>query len=153
MHERRAVLLEALQGMPETLRRTADAMAGRLDERPATPGFSLREHVWHLADLERDGYATRIARLLSEEMPRLPDFDGEAVARERQYHRLDFAEGLQAFADARATNVTRLRALDADQWLRPGIQDGVGEVTVADVARMMGEHDAAHRAEIEALRR
>src|SRR5688572_30494985 len=71
-------------------------------QRGTTGGFSLVEHVWHLADLEREGYAARIRRLLSEDEPVLSNFDGNRVARERLYERRNFAEGLIAFTEARA---------------------------------------------------
>ena len=112
--------------------------------------FSPVEHCWHLADLEREGFAVRIHRLLEEEEPSLPDFDGARVARERQYRSRSLAEGLAAFRSARLSNRGRLRSLRADQWSRAGTQEGVGRVTMDDLPRMMAEHDAAHRLEIDA---
>jgi hypothetical protein len=152
MHERMAVLLEALRGMPAHLERLAAELEGRSLDTPAAGGFCFLEHVWHLADLERDGYGARIERLLAESAPALPDFDGEAVARARNYRSLALPDGLRSFRAAREQNLARLRALTPEQWLRAGTQAGVGPVTLGDVARMMAEHDAAHRAEVEALR-
>jgi hypothetical protein len=112
-------------------------------------GFSPVEQCWHLADLERDGYAVRIRRLLHEVEPALPDFDGARVAQERNYKSLSLADGLQAFRRARAENLAALRALTSSQWERVGTQEGVGRVGLCDIPLMMAEHDAAHRAEID----
>jgi hypothetical protein len=72
--------------------------------------------VWHLADLEREAYAVRIRRLLTENEPQLSNFDGGRVARERLYQRRDLAEGLLAFTLARTPNHHRLREVSVDDW-------------------------------------
>ena len=86
-------LLSKLQAMPDFL----EASFGTVSPlEAATPGpngaFSPVEHCWHLADLEREGYAVRIRRLLEEDNPGLPDFDGARIARERSYTSLSVAE-------------------------------------------------------------
>lgn len=148
--ESQDALLESLTAMPDVL----DEAFARLSTTEArvagAEGFSPVEQCWHLADLERDGYTVRIRRLLSEDDPALPDFDGERVARERDYKSLSLTEGLAAFRQARAGNVARLRRLSDGEWERRGTQEGVGRIGLCDVPAMMAEHDAAHRAEIEA---
>ena len=70
-----ATLLQRLSAMPTFL----DDAFGGLSTTDAlvegTDGFSPVEQCWHLADLERDGYAVRIRRLLNETEPALPDFE------------------------------------------------------------------------------
>jgi uncharacterized damage-inducible protein DinB len=150
--EARGALLARLSEMPGELRAAA-ARLGQAREReaPEGGGFSMVEQAWHLADLEREGFGARIARLLAEDAPRLPDFDGARVARERDYRARTLDEGLAAFAAARAENLARLRALPDEAWARAGTQDGVGPVTLGDLPRLMCEHDDSHRAEIAAL--
>lgn len=114
-------------------------------------GFSLVEHVWHLADLEREAYAVRIRRLLTEDEPQLSNFDGNRVAGERLYQRRDLAEGLLAFTLARTRNLQRLREVSSDEWNRAGEQEGVGRVELSAVPRMMTEHDRLHGVEIADL--
>lgn len=84
-------------------------------------------------------------------MSREPGGDAR-LARERAYRTLRFADGLAAFTQARFHNLTVLRSLPEDAWGRAGTQEGVGRVRLADLPRMMAEHDAGHRAEIETLR-
>jgi len=112
--------------------------------------FSPVEQSWHLADLEAEGFGTRIRRLLLEGEPTLPDFDGGRIAREREYRSRSLSEGLSAFRSARDTNLALWRGLDVDQWSRAGTQEGVGRIMLCDLPRMMAEHDDSHRAEIEA---
>jgi hypothetical protein len=150
----RETLWKDLEAMPEFLAaRFASLPAGEATRPGPDGGFSPVEQCWHLADLEREGYGVRIARLLAESEPQLPDFDGAAVAEARGYRTLSLAEGLQAFRDARSANLARLRGLDKADWDRAGTQDGVGPVALCDVPAMMAAHDASHRAEVEAWER
>jgi hypothetical protein len=141
-------LLDLLERTPVLLFEAAGAFDGDRDRR-SPKGFSWREHVWHLADLEREGYAVRIERLQAENRPRLPDFKGDPIARERRYIELDVEPALVAFARARAANLLALSAVV--DWTRAGEQDEVGPITLADLPRMMREHDAGHFLEIAEL--
>jgi hypothetical protein len=146
-HER----LERLGEMPGFL----EAVAGRFrGERALEPGpgggFCFVEQAWHLADLERC-YGLRIRRILAEDRPALADFDGEREAREGRYRERSPEAGLAAFRQARAENLALLRAVSEALWGRPATQDGVGELRLEDLPRMMAEHDASHRGEIREL--
>src|ERR1700740_1926393 len=94
-------LLLTLESTPALLARAAAELSLR-DARCKPEGevFSFLENVWHLADLEREGYGARIRRVLTEEEPALSDFDGGLTARERRYNDRDLAQGLVAFAQA-----------------------------------------------------
>lgn len=147
----RAELLTNLGAMPEYL----DSRFGQLSREDATRpgpnnGFSPVEQCWHLADLEREGFARRMQRMRAEDQPALPDFDGSAVARERNYRGKSLSEALAEFRAARAESIALIQAIRAEEWDRNGVQDGVGTVHLCDIPVMMLEHDTAHRAEIEA---
>jgi hypothetical protein len=144
-------ILRALETMPAFLQRAARTLEGQAARRPSGGGFSIVEHAWHLADLEREGFGERIRRLSAEADPDLPDFDGARVARERDYRSRSLPEGLVAFAAARAANLGALRSTFAESWSRSGRQEGVGAVRLGDIPRLMREHDDSHRAEIAAL--
>ena len=145
-------LLLTLESTPALLARAAASFAkGQVRTRPCQGGFSFVENVWHLADLEREGYGRRIARLLSETDPVLENFDGERMARERAYQERDVERGIAIFALAREANLAALRSISGDQWERSGSQEGVGRVTLADLPRMMAEHDRSHGDEIADL--
>jgi len=145
-------LLLTLESTPALVARAAEELGeSRVREEPAGGGFSFIEHVWHLADIEREGYCARIRRILSEEEPSLSDFEGQRIARERVYKNRDLAEGLAAFAAARGRNARKLRSIQSSDWKRRGVQDGVGSVALEDIPRMMAQHDRAHTAEIAEL--
>jgi hypothetical protein len=147
-------LLSRLASMPALLRRSFEVLSDD-DARLSGPdgAFSPVEQVWHLADLEAEGFAIRIRRLLSEDAPHLPDFDGAAIAERRGYRSLSLAEGLRRFEEARLNNVALLRSLAPEGWMRRGTQEGVGEVSTCDMPAFMRQHDEAHLAEIEAWER
>ncbi len=147
----REELLASLNNMPEYLR---EIFAGLTPDQARTPGpdesFSPVEQVWHLADLEREGFGARIQRLLSELDPHLPDFDGTKIAAERSYRSLSLEEGILAFTEARRKNIAALPAIESTMWSRSGVQEGVGNVSLCDIPDFMLQHDSAHKAEIEA---
>jgi DinB superfamily len=119
--------------------------------RPEAGGFSFVENVWHLADLEREGYGVRIRRILAEDTPALLNFDGDRMSRERCYQDQDVARALALFARARTQNLDLLRRLAPSDWKRAGAQEGVGRVTLEDLPRMMADHDRSHSDDIAAL--
>jgi len=110
--------------------------------------FSPVEQVWHLADLEREGFGVRIERLLNEDNALLPDFDGAQAAERRKYRQKSLREGMRAFARARQDNIDALARVTTSEWARRGLQQGVGPVSLGDIPIMMLKHDAGHRAEI-----
>src|SRR5438105_7256745 len=122
-----------LSRTPAVLTRVAALVPGALVSVRSGP-FALVEHAWHMADLEVE-FGERIRRMLGEDDPFLPDFDGERVARERQYLALDLAVALAAFASAREETLRRLDGLPLQAWARRGRQQGVGAGSVAAVPR------------------
>jgi hypothetical protein len=149
--EQREALMRSLEDMPQYLEQELLALRPELTRQPAPDGtFSPVEQVWHLADLEREGFGSRIDKLLCEREPLLPDFDGAAIAAARHYRSLSLSEGLAAFRTARRSNLAKLRGLAAEAWARSGQQEGVGKVSLCDLPGFMSQHDAAHRAEITA---
>ena len=115
--------------------------------------FSVIENVCHLRDIEAEGYAARLSRIISEDRPSLPDIDGSRLAIERAYNSQNIEHALRGFAAARQRNVTLLRGLQATQFERRGILEGVGELTLHQLMLMMCEHDAGHIEDLRGLRR
>jgi hypothetical protein len=152
MHDReRDELLSRLEAMTDFLEGAFGALSDADAVRPGPNGtFSPVEQCWHLADLEREGFGARIERLLGEDEPVLPDFDGDQIARDRNYRSRALADGLRSFRKARADNVARLRSVGDAAWTRSGTQEGVGRITLRDVPALAAAHDASHRSEIEA---
>jgi len=147
-----SVLLESLESAPKILGRIArDLSKEEACRRGKSGGSSFVENIWHMADLEREGYGERIQRLKAEQHPSLPDFEGERLAAERQYQNRNLAEGVALFDRARSDNLGTLRTLSEAEWKRAGSQAKVGEVTLQDLPRMMAEHDQSHARDIRQL--
>jgi hypothetical protein len=146
----RQELWDSLNAMHQFLQQAFGSLD---DEEASTAGptgaFSPVEQVWHLADLEAEGFGARIRRLQTESNPVLPDFDGTKAARERHYRSKSLAAGLAAFRAARLTNLAALQSLTSEEWSRSGTQEGVGVVSLCDMPAFIGQHDSAHKAEID----
>lgn len=133
-------------------------LVARVDERawrskPASGAFSLLEHVCHLRDIDGDGYRVRLERMLGEECPSLPDIDGDALAKERDYQSQDLSAALGAFTAARWEIAARLAKLTPEERRRTGLMAGTKEITVEELVETMMAHDSAHLDELSELSR
>jgi hypothetical protein len=145
--------LASLAEGPKRLRAVVTAVpAQQRSRRPAAGGFSIIEHACHLRDIEADGYAVRLARIAAEEKPHLPDLDGEALARERDYQAQDALAACDAFTATRAQVIAGLAALSPAQRERLGLLDGKTPFTLDEMVVAMLAHDAAHLKQLAELR-
>ena len=149
-----------LRSAIETLRRapglvkeaTSGLPAPRHAWKPSPKEFSILENVAHLHDIEREGYLARVRRILEEEMPRLPDIDGERLAIERRYNARDLGVEVAAFAAARTETLAILERTSAGLLGRQGELENVGIVTLEKLIGMMAEHDLGHLRDIRSVR-
>jgi len=138
-------LLAFLEETHEVVRSlTENLTAKELMRKPAKEEFSFLEHVCHLRDIEQEGHGVRIAKLLSEEQPFLPDIDGDKLAAERNYNRQSFDKALSAFTRARRNNIQTIRPLPPESLKRIGVFQNVGTITLEQLVSMMREHDTEH---------
>jgi hypothetical protein len=149
-----AATLAELAAMPRRFAEIAEGIAPAQWKTRAKDGnFSLQEHACHLRDIEIEAYRVRLERMLAEATPALADVDGGMLARERDYHRQDFATAQAAFAAVRADMVQRLASLSPEQRRHTGVMEAIGEISVEGLVQMMLAHDAEHLADLEKLRR
>jgi transcriptional regulator with XRE-family HTH domain len=140
-----AQVAAGLGAMPAKLKAIAAAIAeGAWRSKPSSGGFSLVEHVCHLRDIDGDGYRLRLERMLTEARPSLPDLDGDALARQRDYLSQDLPAALAAFAATRLEIVARLAKLTPEQRQRTGLMAGTTEITVEGLVAIMTAHDSEH---------
>ena len=137
--------------LPPLVARVAAAIGDAAVARPDGHGFALVEHVWHLAEIETEAFQVRLARLVSEPAPWLADFDGDRLALERCYLERSLAAGVRAFVRARAATVAALGRIRGAGWLRGGVQEHVGYVTLGELPERMLGHDKSHAGELAAL--
>jgi len=127
-----------------------------LRTRPQDDEWSLNEIAGHLRDNEE--LALEQIRLMAgDEEPELPARDVEALPLERDYLSADIEELLSAFAGFRRQTYRLLSSMASEGWGRCGRHPYRGEVTIAQIARELAEHDLGHlwqaRRLREALRR
>jgi len=146
-------LVKQLAATPNRIRQLIGDPANDFRYRPSDGRFSVLENICHLRDIEVEGYALRIKRILEEDLPELPDIDGGRLALERDYNSQDLMTALNTFAEARKANVSRLRDIDPSELEKAGKLEGVGEVTLERLLEMMIEHDEGHLAELQILQR
>jgi len=140
-----------LGGTADAVRRIVEVLAPTAGyDRPPTGGFSIAEHLWHLADIEELGWAVRFERLLAETRPRLPGVDGDRLAVERDYQHQPWRGAARRFIAQRRRTLRALGHFDADALARPAVF-GNRSTTAGDVLAAMVAHDREHRGEIAAL--
>jgi hypothetical protein len=145
--------LSELANAPERVERLTRGLPREETIRKPSPGeFSLLENVWHLRDLEVEGYLVRIRRLLAEASPHLADFEGGRLARERRYNERTLDEGLEGFRAARTASVAALTSAGAGALELPGTLETVGPITLGGLVEKMLEHDRGHFEEMQRLR-
>ena len=141
----------ALEAFPEAVRIRLDQVnASEVRRQTAAGDFALVEHLCHLRDYDVEGCQERIRRMLLEDAPSLPDYDGARLAVERKYIEQDAARAVQEFANARRATLALLNSLSHDQLARRA-RFGSEEITVRDLAGIVAAHDATHLAELDAL--
>lgn len=145
-------LATLLAEMPATVRNLVAGLSESMARwKPKPDEFSAVEHVCHLRDIEVEGYAARIGKILREELPALPDLNGSRLAAERQYNEQNLSEALEAFTNARLDNARVIKSLTAEQLSRRGMFENVGQMTLEKLLQMMREHDEAHLKELSDL--
>jgi len=131
-----------------SVRMLLDAMAADQGHvRPAGGGFSLAEHLWHLADLETLGWVQRFARLRDQERPVLPGIDGDRLAIERRYQGRPWRAAARRFIAERRRTLSLLSPADDTLLQRPVVFGGRPSDGAELLAAMLA-HDHQHRLEM-----
>jgi hypothetical protein len=119
--------------------------------RPLDDEWSLKEIAGHLRDNEE--LALEQMRLIAgDEEPDLLARDADALPPERDYRSADIEELLAGFAGLRRQTHHLLWGLTSEEWERCGRHRFRGEVTIAQIARELAEHDLAHLWQARRLR-
>lgn len=116
---------------------------------PSEP-FSAIEQIFHVRDIEVDGYHERFRRTLQEADPTLENVDGETLAVERAYAAAEPAEVFAEFRAARAKTLEIISTLTTEQFERTAVFDGA-PITVRGLVHMLCSHDQQHLAGLQWL--
>jgi len=105
------------------------------------------------ADAERQGYLHRYTEILAKDNPTFPDVDGDALALERQYRRLNLREVLRDWRAARKESLALLRRVKGGQWTRIGTHEILGPMSLETVLQRQAHgNDEAHLVQIENIK-
>ncbi len=119
---------------------------------PERGGWSSREIVAHLADLEFNLHWTaRAARVLYEDAPVLCAAEPDWRALEHRHGYQDPKVALGAYTLARKHMVNELAHQPPEAWARIGIHPESGMLTLLQLAQGFARHDRKHLARIAAL--
>jgi hypothetical protein len=150
-----AVTLAALAAFPEQLEAhygliSAEHKNWRPSSWEGIPSepFTPVEQVWHVRDIEIDGYHERLRRTLQESHPLLASLDGEALAGQRSYATRDTAEAFAEFRLARSRTIDLVSNLNPRQFARPAVFEG-RPVTLRGLVHNLCSHDQQHLAGLQ----
>jgi uncharacterized damage-inducible protein DinB len=147
-------IIERMRGTPDRLaERTSGLPAAVQTARPAH-GWSIREHVGHIADLDRSVFLTRLL-IYIHDGPELSPVDMTNAATTAANHNARLmVDVLDGARDARREFVARLEALDASIFARSRTHPRLGvPMRLVDMIHFMAEHDDHHLAAITELSR
>ena len=147
---------ETLAATPQALKAAIKGLPKKLLLWTPAPGkWSILEILCHLRDMEREGYLERYARILSEDEPRLPDLNGDALAIDARLPEPEGARGRSRLGCASG-------ARRSSSFARPGGPSGRGpgftrRPAVSRWRTCIRRHavgnDEAHLGQIDAIKR
>jgi DinB superfamily len=147
--------LAIVQSTPEQLKAALAGVSKKLLVwRPAPGKWSIHEIVCHMRDAERDGYLLRYTKILGENNPTFPDVDGDKLALERQYDRMNLREVLRDWRAARKEVLALLKKVKAEQWQRLGTHETAGPMSLETILqRQAVGNDETHLGQIEHIKK
>lgn len=146
---------ETLAATPQTLKASLRGLSKKVLLWTPAPGkWSILEILCHMRDMEREAYIERYTRILSEDEPKLPDLNGEAMAVLRAYRGQKVPEVVREWVALRRQTLQLLRKTGKAQWARAGVHETAGRLTMEDIIRRHAVgNDEAHLRQIEAIKR
>jgi uncharacterized damage-inducible protein DinB len=143
--------VRTLQSAGAELRARLDAMkTGQMDWTPNSDFWSPREIVGHLADVEL-AYGFRLRKILAEDAPAYPAFDEEAWTARENHAGKDAETLFAAWRTLRRWHLALIEGLTPDDLKRTGRHEQAGEQTLAQVLRLLAEHDRYHLRRLDEL--
>jgi hypothetical protein len=118
---------------------------------PLDDGWSVRDALAHILDVEEVIATDRIARIVAEDQPFIRSIDPLARMEQRGLRSRTVASLLDELVARRPTDVATLTALTALQLARPGIHDEAGEISVNDLIHQWAYHDLMHTKQIASM--
>lgn len=117
--------------------------------KPGPEHWSILEICCHLRDEEREDFRVRIESTLTDPAKEWPKLGLEGIAEKRGYNGQDLADTLDAFADARAANISWLDDLHPGApWTQEYVHPKFGSISAGALLAAWAAHDALHLRQI-----
>ena len=147
--------LDIIRSTPDRLKGAIAGLPRKLlTWRPAPGKWSMHEIVCHMRDAERDGYLYRYRKIVAEDNPTLPDVDGDKLALERQYGRMNTREVVRDWRAARKEVLALVKKVKAEQWQRTGAHESLGPMSLEIILQRQAlGNDGAHLGQIENIKK
>jgi DinB superfamily len=142
------IALDVLARTPVVLRSLLLGLPSDAVEAPNPEGWSLKDIVAHLVDVEDGVMVERITRMLESDRPFIRSIDPPARLAAGDYASRSLAALLDDLAQQRARHVPWLASLTSEQLARAGEHDEAGEIYVVDLAHQWPAHDMSHLRQI-----
>jgi hypothetical protein len=146
-----ASALAILEVVPSALLALMANVPDETATEPRDDGWSTRDALGHLVDVEVDVIPVRIRRIIDEVRPFIRSIDAPARLEAGGYRGRTVVSLLAELAERRAANVGWLRTLPPEQLARAGDHDEAGEITVGDIAHQWAYHDLMHLNQIASM--
>ena len=117
------------------------------DLRDGADGWSIVEIYCHLRDFDAI-FRSRAQMMLSDDCPRLPAYDHEAMALDKAYQQEQLAAVREQLQASRRATIAFFAALTPEQWQRAGVHPERDSFTMTDAVMQVGLHDLDHLEQI-----
>lgn len=138
-----ARFLRALKKTPHILESILEGISQERAEQSLDGDWNVVAVVCHLRDFEEIFFG-RAQLMYEQENPQLPAYAHKAMAIERNYHRQNLREALDAYKSIRHQFVTWLELLTPEEWHRSGIHPENGQINILEAAMQAALHDVDH---------
>jgi uncharacterized damage-inducible protein DinB len=147
-------ILERLRGTPGRLAERMAGIAEAVQTRRPAQGWSIREHVGHIADLDAGIFLPRVHAYRNREMTLPPADLTNAATNDADHNARSMHEILAIARHARADLVAELEGLDEEIFARTAVHPRLGvPMRLVDTMFFVAEHDDHHLATITELAR
>jgi hypothetical protein len=143
--------IELIAQTPRVLRALLSGLPAAVLNTPNPEGWSVKDIVAHLHDVESVAFVERISRMLDEEQPLIQSIDPPARLEAGGYALRGLEELLDELEGRRGEHVAWLAGLTPEQLARSGQHDAVGEIHVVDIAHQWAAHDMAHLRQVSLM--
>ena len=149
----RALVSSTLAATPATLRALLAPLPPEVLAMPLDDGWSPRDVVAHLVDVDEDVFFRHIQQVLEQDHPVFPEIDPTARIRAGGYAALSLSVLLDQLDELRTRDLEWLATINWSHLDRVGRYEEAGEFTASELLHYWAYHDHSHIAQITSMLR